>query len=107
MKIREIITEKSQGSWKRDSKSDKRAKEVFVVGNEHAKIARSAKQAVELHAEKDKGVIENDDARANLEKARTMYGMQLVDDFLDVLELPNGTEGTDDQMSMFSKDMRK
>lgn len=107
MKIREIITEKSQGSWKRDGKSAKRAKEVFVVGNEHAKIARSSKQAQDIHSEKDQGVIENDDARTNLEKVRDMYGMQLVDDFLDVLELPNGVEGTDDQMSMFSKDMRK
>ena len=107
MKIREIITEKKQGSWKRDSKSDKREPQVFVVGNEHARIARSAKQAQDLLKDKDQGVIENDDPRANLEKVRNMYGMQLVDDFLDVLELPNGVEGTDDQMSMFSKDMRK
>lgn len=107
MKIREIITEKKQGSWDRDGKSDKREPEVFVVGNEHARIARSAKQAKDLHADKDQGVIENDDARANLEKVRNMYGMQLVDDFLDVLELPNGIEGTDSEMSMFSKDMRK
>ena len=107
MKIREIITEKSQGSWKRDGKSNKREPEVFVVGNEHARIARTAKDAQDLLQDKDQGIIENDDARANLEKVRDMYGMQLVDDFLDVLELPNGVEGTDDEMSMFSKDMRK
>ena len=106
MKIREVITEK-QGSWTRDSRSHKRAKEVFVVGNENAKIARSSKQAQELHNEKDQGVIENDDARKNLERVRNMYGVQLVDDFLDILELPNGIEGTDKAMSMFSKDMRK
>jgi hypothetical protein len=107
MKIREIITEKAQGSWKREKKSDKRDPEPWVVGNEHAKIARSAKDAAQMRDEKDKGFIEGDDARKNLERVRDMYGMQLVDDFLDVLELPNGIEGTDDQMSMFSKDLRK
>ncbi len=106
MKIREVITEK-QGSWVRGKKSDKRDPEPWVVGNEHAKIARSAKDAQRIHGEKDQGVIEGDDPQANLQKVRDMYGMQLVDDFLDVLELPNGIEGTDDQMSMFSKDMRK
>ncbi len=35
-----------------------------------------------------------------------MYGMQLVDDFLDVLELPNAENDTDKEMSMFSKDNR-
>lgn len=106
MKIREIITEKSQGSWAREKKSDKREPEVFVVGNEHAKIARTSKDAQKMRDEKDKGFLEGDDARKNLERVRDMYGMQLVDDFLDVLELPNGIEGTDDQMSMFSKDNR-
>jgi hypothetical protein len=106
MRLQELITEKQQGSWKRSTKSHKRDPDVWVAGNEHAKIARTAKCAVNLHLEKDKGAIEKSDPRKNLEKVRHMYGMQLVDDFLDVLELPNAEGDTDKEMSMFSKDNR-
>jgi hypothetical protein len=80
MRLQELITEKQQGSWKRSTKSHKRDPDVWVA--------------------------EKSDPRKNLEKVRHMYGMQLVDDFLDVLELPNAEGDTDKEMSMFSKDNR-
>ena len=105
MKINEIITE---GKWKSrtSNKSNKRVDKVFVVGNEHAKIARTAKGAAKIHKDANVGAIEPNDPLENLKKVRDMYGMQLVDDFLDVLELPNAEGDTDKEMSMFSKDNR-
>ena len=103
MKINEIITE---GQWKASSKSNKRDSEVWVAGNEHAKIARTAKTAVKMHKDANVGALADNDPLANLKKVRDMYGMQLVDDFLDVLELPNAEGDTDKEMSMFSKDNR-
>jgi len=102
MRLHEIITE----HWDRNHKNKKSDQQVWVVGNEHAKIARTAKDAVKMHKEKDNGIIDGVDARINLQKVRDMYGMQLVDDFLDVLELPNAENDTDKEMSMFSKDNR-
>lgn len=106
MKIREIITEQFKHSHKRKS----REKKVFHVGNEHAKIARTSKEAAKQHKEANPGVedrLSDNDSMENLRKVRDMYGVQLVDDFIDVLELPNAVNDTDKQMSMFSKDMRK
>ena len=103
MKINEIITE---GRWQKGHKSNKRDEKVWIAGNEHAKIARTAKDAVKIHKEKDKGAVDGVDPYVNLQKVRDMYGMQLVDDFLDVLELPNAESDTDKEMSMFSKDNR-
>ena len=103
MKINEIITE---SKWKKSQKSNKRDKEVWVVGNEHAKIARTSKRAVEIHKDANVGALDDTDSLENLKRVRDMYGMQLVDDFLDVLELPNAENDTDKEMSMFSKDNR-
>ena len=104
MKIREIITErKFQKSDKRKEREDV----VFHVGNEHAKIARTSKAAAKNFSDADKGAVEGVTAEVNLKKVRDMYGVQLVDDFIDCLELPNNIDDTDKQMSMFSKDMRK
>ena len=95
MKIRDIITEGSNRT------------NAPTVGNAHAMIARSAKQAVSIFVDAEKGAIEDFDPKEARRKVRELYGVELVDDFLDVLELPNGEEGTDKEMSMFSKDMRK
>lgn len=93
MKITEIITERNQPS---------------KVGNETAKIARSAKDAAKAFKTADKGAIStsDDQKRRGRIDVRHMYGVELVDDFIDVLELPNGAEGTDKELSMFSKDNR-
>jgi len=93
MKITEIITERNNPN---------------AVGNETAKIARSAKDAVKAFKTADKGALStSDDKKQHGRKVvRQMYGVELVDDFIDVLELPNGHEGTDKEMSMFSKDNR-
>ena len=103
MKINEIITE---SNWHKGHKRTKRDTKVWHVGNEHAKIVRNTKQANSHFCDSERGAIDACDPHINLEKVRDMYGTQLVDEFLDVLELPNGIEGTDDEMSMFSKDNR-
>ena len=93
MKIRDIITER---------------KDATKVGNDAATIARTAKDAVEKFKKADTGIPpEHDDVHHLLAHVRDMYGVELVDDFVDVLELPNGEEHTDKAMSMFSDDMRK
>jgi hypothetical protein len=94
MKIRDIITE---GSSRTDAPT---------VGNAHAKIARSAKQAAAFYFDADKGAIEDFDPKEARKRVRELYGVELVDDFVDNLELPNGHD-TDKAMSMFSNDMRK
>lgn len=95
MKIRDIITEGGSRT------------NAPTVGNANAKIARSAKQAAAAFADADQGAIEDFDPKEARRRVRELYGVELVDDYLDVLELPNGEEGTDKAMSMFSSDMRK
>ena len=95
MKIRDIITE---GGARTNAPT---------VGNEKAKIARSAKQAAAAFADADQGAIEDFDPKEARRRVRELYGVELVDDYLDVLELPNGEEGTDKEMSVFNSDMRK
>lgn len=94
MKIREVITER---------------KDAAKVGNDSASIARTAKGAAQKFLDADKGdsPISHDEVRHLLAHVRDMYGVELVDDFLDVMELPNNVDSTDKQMGMFSKDMRK
>lgn len=91
MKIRDIIIER---------------KNAAVNGNDTAKIMRSAKQAVKAFNDADKGAIKNFDPKKQRKKVRELYGVELVDDFVDVLELPNSENDTDKQLSMFSKDNR-
>lgn len=95
MKIRDIIQE---GHSRRKAPT---------VGNDKAKIARSAKQAAKAFVDAEVGAIKDIDVKKARKKVRELYGVELVDEFLDVLELPNGESDTDKQMSMFSKDMRK
>ena len=82
-------------------------KDAAVLGNEKASIQRTAKDAVKAFDDAEKGAIENHDPVANRERVRNMYGVELVDDFVDVLELPNAEDDTDKQMSLFSSDNRK
>ena len=91
MKITEIITERQDFS---------------VNGNENATIARTAKEAASKFKDADKGAGESFDPKKARQKVRDMYGVELVDDFVDVLELPNAEKDTDKEMSMFSKDNR-
>ena len=91
MKIRDIIKER---------------KDFAVQGNSAAKIARTAKQAAQTFKDADHGAGADFDSKAARKKVRDMYGVELVDDFVDVLELPNAEKDTDKQMSMFSKDNR-
>ena len=95
MKIRDIITEGGSRT------------NAPTVGNANAKIARSAKQAAAAFPDADQGAIEDFDPKEARRRVRELYGVELVDEYLDVLELPNGEEGTDKAMSMFSTDMRK
>ena len=92
MKIRDIIIER---------------KNATKVGNDKATIARTAKQASATFDGADKGAIDGFYSKKARKKVRDMYGVELVDDFVDVLELPNGEKDTDKAMSMFSKDQRK
>lgn len=92
MKIKEIITERS---------------DFAVYGNDTAKIVRTPKQATKAYTTAEKGAIKNFDPKKARRHARNMYGVELVDDFVDVLELPNNENETDKAMSMFSKDQRK
>jgi len=94
MKIRDIVEGKKRSN-------------APITGNSAAKIARSAKQAAQTYVDADKGAIEKFDSKKARKRAREMYGVELVDEFIDVLELPNGEKDTDKQMSMFSSDMRK
>ena len=103
MRINEIIVE---GKFKRSNKRKSREDQVFHVGNEHAKIARTSKAAAKNFKDADRGAVDGVDPEVNLKKVRDMYGMQLVDDFIDVLELPNNINDTDEELSMFSKDNR-
>ena len=91
MKITEIITERQ---------------DMPVNGNDTACIARTSKEAVKMFKKADKGAKANFDPKKAREKVRDLYGVELVDDFIDVLELPNAEKGTDKEMSMFSKDNR-
>ena len=91
MKISDIITERKNAS---------------VNGNDTAKIARTAKQAAKAYKDADKGAIDHADPAAARKRARELYGVEIVDDFVDVLELPNSENDTDKQQSMFSKDNR-
>ena len=91
MKISDIITER---------------KDFAVNGNDAAKIARTAKQAAQMYKDADSGARDNFDAKAARKKVRHQYGVELVDDFVDTLELPNAENDTDKQLSMFSKDNR-
>ena len=82
-----------------------------TVGNDAAKIARSSKQAAATFnaANKGNGGVDDNahDVQDHLSGVRGRYGVELVDDFKDVLELPNSENETDEAMSMFSKDNRK
>jgi len=104
MKIHEIIVE---SAFKKSHKRKSREDQVFHVGNEKAKLSRTSKAAAKNFKDADAGAIDGVTAEVNLKKVRDMYGVQLVDGFIDVLELPNNVDDTDKQMSMFSKDMRK
>lgn len=104
MKINEIIKE---GKFARSEKRTDREDQVFHVGNEKAKISRTSKAASKNFKDADKGAIDGVSSDVNLKKVRDMYGVQIVNDFVDVLELPNNVDDTDKEMSMFSKDMRK
>ena len=91
MKITEIITERNNPSR---------------IGNETAKISRSAKQATKTFKNAAKGALNNSNPQEARKKVRGMYGVEIVDDFVDVLELPNNEHETDKELSMFSKDNR-
>ena len=83
--------------------------DAAIVGNDAAKIARTAKQAEETFIKADKGgdgVKGHDNVQHHLAHIRAMYGVEIVDDFMDVLELPNAENDTDKQQSLFSKDNR-
>jgi len=83
--------------------------DAAIVGNDSATIARTAKQAVELFDKSDKGgdgVKKGESVQDHLASVRAMYGVEIVDDFMDVLELPNAEHDTDKQQSLFSKDNR-
>jgi len=83
--------------------------DVAKTGNDAAKIARTSKQAAEIFSNADKGGdgCERDESvQDHLEHIRAMYGVEIVDDFLDVLELSNAEADTDKQQSLFSKDNR-
>ena len=93
MKIRDIITER---------------KDAAKTGNENAKIARTAKKAKQQFKDADKGHGKRtDDVAHLLAHVRDMYGVELVDDFVDVLELPNAENDTDKETSLLSSDNRK
>ncbi len=93
MKINEIVTEHKRTN-------------AEPCGNDAAKIARNPKDATSLFNKADKGAQEKFNAKKARKKVRDMYGVELVDDFVDVLELPNAEGTTDKEMSMFSKDNR-
>jgi len=93
MKIREIIKER---------------KDAAKIGNDSATIARTAKGAAEKFKNADDGLPPgHDEVPHLLAHVRDMYGVELVDDFLDVMELPNNVDETDKAESLFSTDMRK
>ncbi len=91
MKITEIIIERQN---------------TPVNGNDTACIARTSKEAVKMFKAADKGAGEHFDPKKARKQARELYGVELVDDFIDVLKSPNSDKDTDKQMSMFSKDNR-
>jgi len=94
MKIRDIIQEGHA------------RKKAPTTGNAGAKIARSSKQAAKAYNDAEIGAIKDFDPKEARKRVRELYGVELVDDFVDNLELPNGHD-TDKAMSMFSSDMRK
>lgn len=92
MKIRDIIVER---------------KNATKVGNKTATIARTAKQAEKKFDTSDPGARDLGDPLSNLKRVRDMYGVELVDDFIDVLELPNNVDETDKETSLLTSDNRK
>ena len=101
MKITEIIVEASGA----DAKRSENLKAVFA--NARAKISRTPKQAKKEYVATTKTKHPGfKNAEELVAKVGELYGVEPVDDFKDVLELPNGHESTDKEMSMFSKDNR-
>ena len=92
MKIKDIILERDDAP---------------VLGNELARITRSAKDAAKRYISADRGALDTGDSKENLRKVRELYGVELVDDFVDVLELPNNEQNTDKQESLLTKDNRE
>ena len=93
MKIRDIITER---------------KDAAQVGNDKATIARTSKSATKKFKDAEKGLGKRtDDVGHLLAKVRDMYGVELVDDFVDTLELPNAEKDTDKETSLLTSDNRK
>lgn len=90
MKIRDVITETDDGR-----------------SNKAARISRSASQAEKQFLNAEKGDGRTDDTAHLLAKVRDMYGVDLVDDFVDFIEEPNGKHGTDKEQSLLSTDNRK
>ena len=96
MKIRDIITEGTA------------RQKAPTTGNDAAKIARSSKIAKQMFKDADKGhQMRTDDVGHLLAHVRAMYGVEIVDDWVDILEKPNGEHDTDKEQSLISKDMRK
>ena len=95
MKIRDIITE---GGARSDAPK---------VGNDKAKIARSSKVAAQMHDNAEEGARKEFDAKEARKRVRDLYGVELVDDWVDMLERPNGEHDTDKAESLLSTDMRK
>ena len=82
---------------------------VITERNDAATITRTAKQAAEIFDKADQGGdgCERDESvQDHLKHIRAMYDVELVDDFLDVLELPNAEGDTDKQQSLLTKDNR-
>lgn len=93
MKIREVITERNNAA---------------KTGNDTAKISRTSKAAEKQFKSADKGhQMRTDDVAHLLAHVRDMYGVEIVDDFVDVLELPNAEDDTDKAESLLSTDQRK
>ena len=96
MKIRDIITEGG------------RREPQPAVGNDDAIISRTTAQAVKHYDAANKGAIDmNHDVHSLLKKVRDMYGVEIVDDFKDTIERPDGEYNTDKEESLLSKDNRK
>jgi len=98
----------NEGCWEWEIKNViMERNDAAKVGNDAAVIVRSAKQAADGFEGADKGhQMRTDDVGHLLAHIRDMYGVEIVDDFVDVLELPNSEDDTDKQPSLFSKDNR-
>lgn len=105
---RGVNEELEEGCWEWEIKNViMERNDAAIVGNDAAVIVRSAKQAADGFEGADKGhQMRTDDVGHLLAHIRDMYGVEIVDDFVDVLELPNSEDDTDKQPSLFSKDNR-